>query len=150
MSKLSRQVIKYLTKTNKCKMCGMCCRTIAIEAFPEHIESMKDNINSDWKFIFENFVHISDEEAVKINPFMNQWQRFGKKHYYSCKMFNENTNKCTCHDAQPYVCSGYPYYTKFSKKSWYILNSIPYSPKCGFRTLVNVNINKYKNEVKHR
>lgn len=64
---------------------------------------------NDYKFMKRNWFWISREEAMKINPYL---ENSPAKYFYQCKLLNKKTKKCKAYSSRPYTCSGYPWYGK--------------------------------------
>jgi len=123
---------------NRCKQCGKCCRTIALQISKKEINELykKDSLSYDLWFMSKYFIQMSNEKAYKINKSMKNWSA---KHFFYCKAFDPKTNKCTLHGnkydwknkvyIRPKICSEYPYYQK--KKLRY--NERFYSEECGYK-----------------
>lgn len=119
-----------------CAMCGDCCRLIRIphrqigegdEATWEprdtaHMLWLRDGDHADgasaadMDFILANWVERTPVEGRAILPalvavyedFYGEGNDPGT--YYTCNQFDGERNLCKVHDAQPRVCSGYPWY----------------------------------------
>lgn len=139
----------------KCNKCGMCCRAIIliippertaeylqgmIRNNPEYVqriangdvdfkaEKCDDGMNEiSWIFVGLNWVNITQEEAITINPFLEKWGDI-KGHFYKCKQFDESLNSCRIHDNKPNVCAEYPWYKKSPTESTNF-----YSEQCGYK-----------------
>ena len=116
----------------KCKMCGICCKTIYLGVSPERVEDMAKYTDSsmthtDAKFIRENWIPLSRAQALEINPRLVleiDQKAQGKFYYYSCTKLDPLTNLCTVRDSRPPVCSNYPWYDRdpVGENIWYSLD----------------------------
>jgi len=121
---------------NKCNKCGSCCKAIVLSYNKEEIRerALKEGKQGDFYFAYKNFVSITEEQALKINPYLSEWPKDQeKKFYYYCKQFSEYTNQCSVYELRPDLCKNYP---DLSKKEAF------YSKDCGFNNKNNKK--KYK------
>lgn len=140
--------VEPLRRQGKCNMCGMCCRAIRLNApcsrFTEWAEKYKKELKpyldnpslvsetsdesfKEWFFIYLHWQPITEKEAFKINPHLKTWSDT-EGHYYTCKCFDSEHNKCTVHDNKPAVCRDYPYYGGNINKGEKF-----YSENCGYK-----------------
>jgi Fe-S-cluster containining protein len=122
---------------NLCNRCGKCCEAISFAYSLEEMKEYADNGNKDAVFIIENWVEISEEEAFKINPFLQlQIKRFREKglhkfingKFYKCNQYNNHSKLCLAHDNKPKVCSDYPFYNRTKLPKGYLM----YDENCGY------------------
>lgn len=107
-----------LEKQASCSMCGKCCEAIRLPMSHEKFSpDYTEVLYVDKEFMFDNFVPMSQEEALSINPqlLMGKVHPDGKYEespgfYYSCKMYDKETKKCNAHDLRPKVCREFPWY----------------------------------------
>lgn len=71
----------------------------------------------DYKFIKDNFVRITQEEALSIRPELkiNTSAALNRRIFFTCKQYNPVTKKCMDYKNRPVLCSGYPYYGNENK-----------------------------------
>jgi len=117
-----------------CKMCGTCCKVIYLLISPERVEDMAKDVNSigyfNAKFISENWVPMSKDQAKLLNPFVvSQLEDVEdvKIYYYSCNRLDTKTNLCTTHVSRLPVCIDYPWYGRIPTSTM-----IWYTPDCGY------------------
>jgi Fe-S-cluster containining protein len=114
----------------KCNKCGMCCRVICLNG--SMFDFLRLNtLNGDTGFIINNFRMITREEALKINPYLENWFKNTTNKYYTykCKQFDEKKKLCLIHKNKPYMCKGYPYYDKTDKR---LFKEDAYTENCGY------------------
>jgi Fe-S-cluster containining protein len=128
----------------KCNMCGTCCKAIYLPYSHQELldcKPVKDYVANPWDFekrIGDHdhvFVHlywepITLKEALAINPHIATWKYGTEKedNWYRCTRLDTKTNRCTVHDNQPSVCSGYPWYGRAPRP-----HESYYSPDCGYQ-----------------
>lgn len=124
---------------NKCLKCGTCCKAIILNENLDEIKNIASaakltNNRQCAEFILENWVSITKDEALLINPYLKDWIEYRtdcELNFYTCKKFNHQTNLCEVHKNRPSVCSGFPFYDKPPYKTHW------YSNNCGFRNKDN-------------
>lgn len=101
-----------LEKTAGCNMCGKCCEAIRLTVPHEHFAPSSGYRYRDADFIWENFIPMSKEEALAINPnlFEAGLDEETESYYYSCKLYDKDTKLCKAHDKRPHTCRGFPWY----------------------------------------
>jgi len=112
----------------KCIKCGMCCCAVTLTFGMENIlKKLKEEENNDLRFMVENFVEISKEEAIKRNPYLKNVKE--KFKFYKCLKWDEKTKLCTDYENRGITCKNYPfgYCDKIN------LNMFFYSEECGHR-----------------
>jgi Fe-S-cluster containining protein len=80
----------------------------------------------DMCFASRNFIPISEEYALSINPYLKTWEDQKSRFYYMCKMHDDITNRCIVHSIRPGLCSRFPFYEK-----GYFIGL--YSSDCGYK-----------------
>jgi hypothetical protein len=102
--------------------------------------------NKDVAFIIENWIQITTEEAMEINPYLKIFigVYIRPAYFYLCKQFDSEKNICLVHgNNQPYVCTGYTYYGKYKLFRGYEF----YAPDCGYNKEENFYPEILKNVV---
>lgn len=104
---------------NKCRMCGQCCERIHIGA-KTCWDLREDNCNiQDAEYVRENWEYLGSSEHIggfKQKDYYGQDVFYG---VYRCKLLTED-KKCSIHEINPRVCSGYPWYENRSHPWPYI------------------------------
>ena len=131
----------------ECEKCGKCCEAIYLSENIEEVrrislsETFSGNDKSTAKFILENWIPLTFEEARKINPYLVKEGDFSKN-WYKCNQFNKESRLCNVHHERPNVCSGYPFYSsgRFQVENVKGERRLHadfrfYSEKCGFKKL---------------
>ena len=128
----------------ECAQCGMCCECIILPENSGYVEVMVKTEKEegwypqDWGFAHRNFIEISKERALKINPYLSNWKQKAQ-YFYICKQFCHVTKKCMVHEIRPGVCRGFPWYGRKPKQEPL------YSKDCSFqKDLKNLNKPKTK------
>lgn len=96
-----------------CNGCGMCCRAIPMSKSLSEIKEIASNgLNSDAKFIVDNWEEITYDDAVKINPSIARKpasiNRKRNRNYFSCTQIKDD-NTCGIYESRPNICKSYPY-----------------------------------------
>lgn len=95
-----------------CSMCGDCCEDLALNIDRGRIlQRLADNYGTaGWRkdavFIINNMLPTG--KVVRHGNTVKQ--------VLSCQKFDTETRKCTAHDDRPYLCEGYPWYSKAPKQ----------------------------------
>lgn len=115
----------------ECKGCGSCCRTIRLDPkmTPEFLLEQSQAGNEDAKFICNYWHPLDSEKMLKLRPdaeFPELVKMMGHGTWWSCTMFNHETNRCKSYDARPNVCKGYPFYGRMPHYF------SPYNSACGY------------------
>lgn len=114
-----------------CNQCGMCCKAIILNVSMDDVKRMAETPKSDAMFISKNWKEITKEEALLINPHLQNWidrPNIAPPYFYMCELLGSD-NKCTVHDGgQPGTCTGFPWYGHGP-----IENFLLYSKDCGFK-----------------
>jgi Fe-S-cluster containining protein len=121
-------------------MCGKCCEAIHIPVDYKEVTRMANGDNFDAKFIRDNWIPISREEAFAINPTIQsnmskaqEWAEnedadpYRHMHFYTCSKLDKEKGLCTVWQDRPKVCSGYPWYGKLPE-----VTMLFYSEDCGY------------------
>lgn len=119
-----------------CNMCGKCCEAIHIPHSMEKVKRIASiGYSADAKFIAENWIPISREEAFTINPYLaakakeeHAGQLLNEGHYYTCTKLDKETKLCTVHEERPPICSGYPWYGKMPN-----IHEVLYDENCSYK-----------------
>lgn len=99
---------------NTCKKCGTCCRAIPlrIDLTRYYLGDYKANLElvSDGEIIIPNWVPISRDKAIEINPRLAG--SADVVFFYTCRLIDEQTNECMIHfsNCKPHACLGFPWY----------------------------------------
>lgn len=110
----------------KCGMCGKCCEAIHIPVSPEDLTKYE---GGDFKFVRENWIPITHEEAYEINPFLALSKELHEgRYFYTCTKLDKETGLCTVHENRPKVCSGYPWYGRRPE-----FKDPLYAEECGYK-----------------
>lgn len=115
----------------ECKACGSCCRVIRLDQKMtlEFLREQSEAGNQDAKFICEHWSPVSPEQMLILRPdaeFPELMKMMGQGTWWSCSMFNPETNRCRSYDVRPSVCKGYPFYGKMPHYF------SPYNSQCGY------------------
>jgi hypothetical protein len=95
------------------------------------LKELKSFSTNEAHFIVTNWSPITEEEAIKINPYLTKWINLHNEqkiaiYFYRCNLLNNN--KCTVHKkGQPHVCTGYPFYGRHHG-----MNYSFYTDTCGY------------------
>ena len=118
----------------KCIKCGKCCEVLHLSVNYSGLEKeyRKFPQDKDLKFILENLIEITREEALEINKYISQEENL---HYFTCKQFDNEKRVCKAYGSfRPYMCEGYPHYDRYRGRNntkW--LKQRPtYNPNCGY------------------
>jgi Fe-S-cluster containining protein len=111
-----------------CIGCGMCCRAITLAYTKKDIRKVwpEDKGTSKW-FVLKNWHRISRDQALKENPNVVNMEKQIGWYWYTCSMFDRETNKCKVHDSKPRICKGYPWYGNEPN------DTALYGANCGYR-----------------
>ena len=97
------------------KACGECCKVIILTN--NHRVKMQKQWEKDndkfTKFYLKHFRQISFKEAVKIRPFLVNWNHWKTATFFICNLFDYKKNKCKGYDRwRPTICTDFPFYEK--------------------------------------
>lgn len=119
-----------------CSKCGKCCEAIRIGLnLQDLIESSKIG-NTDAQFVLKNWIMITEEAALEINPVLKKWMDVDKlgdrgHTWFACTLYDQGKKLCTIFNKpeRPQVCAKYPFYEDrtLSKRELF------YSQNCGFK-----------------
>lgn len=127
----------------KCNKCGICCKAISLSkstsdwilkwrkwlkenSIDSYIKDGNKLTESDKEGIFvaENWIKITKKEALKTNKAFSE-DRGGS--FFTCTALKNN--QCSKYKERPYICSGYPNYSRLkSETPIKLINKID----CGF------------------
>jgi Fe-S-cluster containining protein len=124
-----------------CGQCGKCCECIILPHNSDYLRAgAKNDPDSEYGFVHRNFTQISKERALKINPYLSNWDTNNHwRFYYICRHFCTITKKCIVHEIRPGVCSEFPWYGRVPKEQPL------YSKDCSFHKDLK-KIKKVKNK----
>lgn len=96
---------------NHCEGCGFCCESFMLEDPQQWRQQyLKDDRVQRW--LDEDIIPLDPEDVIKLDHMDPDWVYGTIENpgcwYYTCRLFNKETQRCTSHSDRPFICNDFP------------------------------------------